>query len=169
MTSIRNEFQTKGINDVGQDIDEFEAPDVSPQEQAEHTAQRTAAALEATKLIEIVEVKASPGQVHMLGRVRKDNERPFMDLVVWPILRAMEHSDADGFVGKQFFLKNDAGKYGWVISFASNNLKNTAYEVAEALDPALPHVEVMEAPLQGPGTPQNGGQSSGRRGASPVR
>jgi len=170
MTSIDREIgKARGINDVGQSVSEFDAPDISPQEYADHTAQQTAKAFEATKLIEIVEVKAGIGQVHLLGRVKKDNERAFMELIVGPVLRAMEHADADGFIGKQFFLKNGAVKYGWVISFASNNLRQAAYEVGEALEPAIPRLEVMETPLSGPPAPQSGGPGSGRRGASPLR
>jgi hypothetical protein len=162
-------FATRGVTDEGQRVDDFNAPDLSPQEYAEHTAQQTAGAFEATKLIEIVEVKAGIGAVHLLGRVKKDNEKPFMDMVVRPVLQAMSESEADGFVGKQFFLKNGSVKYGWVISFSSNNLKHAAYTIAEALEPAIPRLEVMESPLVGPGAPQSGGSGSGRRGASPLK
>jgi len=169
MNASQESLLTKGVTDTGQRLNEFDAPDISPQEYAEHTAQQTASAFEATKLIEIVEVKAGIGAVHLLGRVKKDNEKTFMEMVVHPVLRAMSESDADGFVGKQFFLKNGAVKYGWVISFSSNNLRQAAYNIAEALEPAIPRLEVMESPLVGPGAPQSGGSTSGRRGASPLR
>jgi len=170
MTSIDRELMNgRGLSDTGQKVDEFDAPDISPQEYAEHTAQQTAKAFEATKLVEIVEVKAGIGQIHLLARVKKDNERTFMDLVVGPVLHAMEKADADGFVGKQFFLKNGSVKYGWVVSFASNNLRQAAYAVAEALEPAIPRLEVMETPLVGGPVPQSGGPGSGRRGAAPLR
>ena len=169
MSSLNSEFQAQGMNEVGQDIAEFKEPDLSPQDQAEHTAQRTAAAYESTNLIEIVEVKAAPGQVHLLGRVQRANEKTFMEQVVLPTLKAMSGDEADGHLCKQFFLKNGSLRYGWVISFASNNLKATAYKIAEAIEPAIPRLEVTEAPLRGPGTPQSGGQTSGRRGAAPVK
>jgi len=169
MTSLGTEFRTRGKTDAGQDVEEFKEPDLSPKDQAEHTAQRTAAAFEATKLIEIVEVKASPGQVHLLGRVRHDDEKEFLRSVVLPTLMAMSGDEADGHLCQQYFLKNGSLRYGWVISFASNNLKATACKIAEALEPAIPRMEVLESPLQGPSTPQSGGQTTGRRGAAPVR
>jgi hypothetical protein len=170
MTSIDKELSKgRGLSDAGQKVDEFDAPDLSPQEYAEHTAQQTAKAFEATKLVEIVEVKAGIGQIHLLARVKKDNERAFMEMVVAPVLHAMEGAESDGFVGKQFFLKNGSVKYGWVISFASNNLRQAAYAVGEALEPAIPRLEVMEAPLVGQTVPQSGGPGSGRKGAAPLR
>ena len=169
MTSLKGEFKTKGKTESGQDVGEFREPDLSSQDQAEHTAQMTARAYESTKLIEIVEVKAAPGQVHLLGRVQRNNEKTFMEKVALPTLKAMTGDEADGHLCKQFFLKNGSLRYGWCISFASNNLKGTAYKIAEALEPVAPRLEVMEAPLQGAGTPQSGGQTTGRRGAAPVR
>src|SRR5512142_1929036 len=109
MTTVETEFKRKGKTDEGQDVDEFGAPDLSPQDYAEHTAQGCARAFENTKLIEIVEVHAGPGQIHLLGRVKKDNERIFMERVVGPVLQSFEASEQaiDGFVGKQFFWKNN--------------------------------------------------------------
>jgi len=163
-----NEFQATGRTDAGQDLEEFDAPNVNPQDQAEYTAQRVAAAFEATKLIEIVEVKASLGQVHLMGRVHKDNEKDFTHQVVTPILRTAEKSSIDVHLCKQFFLKQDTLRYAWVISFASDDIKTAAFKITESVAQAVPHREIMEAPLSGPSAPQSGGRTSGRRGASPL-
>jgi len=163
-------FQTTGRTDLGQNVDEFKPPELGDDDFADHTAKMTANAIEATKLIEIVEVKAGVGQVHLLGRVKIDNERAFMEKVVSPVLDAFFDCGADGFVGKQYFKRKrgQLPRYGWVISFASNSIREAANTICTALEDAIPHLEVMEAPLSGPSTPQSGGQRSGRKGAAPI-
>jgi len=163
-------FQTTGRTDLGQRVEEFKAPELGDDDFADHTAKMTANAIEATKLIEIVEVKAGVGQVHLLGRVKTDNERVFMDKVVSPVLDAFFDCGADGFVGKQFFKrkKGQPTKYGWVVSFASNSIREAANTICQAVEDSVPRLEVMEAPLSGPSTPQSGGQKSGRKGAAPI-
>ena len=175
MTSVDSEFMEggQGFNDSGQDVTQFEAPDISPEEFAEHIASRVASALEATKMFGVVEVKAGIGQVHIMGRVKREHERRWAENVVYPMLLILERSDeCNGFIGKQYLLKDgkslDNMKYAWVISFASNDLRKSASEICTSFEPAIPRVEVTEAPLMGPGTPQSGGQRSGRKGASPV-
>ena len=168
MTSLETEFNTLGRNESDQDISEFDAPDISAQEFAEHTANQTANAFAATKMFEIVEVKAGVGQVHLLGRVRKDFDKPFVENVIDPVLRAIDRTDGcEGHLCKQFLLKDDRTKFAWTISFAANDLRGAAHAICEAIAPAIPKHEVMEAPLMGPGTPV--GSKGGRKGAAPVR
>ena len=170
--SLETEFtkKTKGRNESAQDVDEFKAPDLTPDEYAEHTANLTANAFQATKLFEVVEVKAGVGQIHLLGRVKQDDERTFLDKVITPVLKAIEAShECEGHICKQFILKNGKTKYAWTVSFAANNLKLAAHAICEAVNTAVPRLEVVESPLVGPSTPMGGGPGGGRRGASPVR
>jgi hypothetical protein len=169
MTAFQNEFQTTGRTEAGQSVDEFEAEEVSDQAMADHTAGRIAAALEATKLISIVEVKASIGQVHLLGRVSKGNEKAYTDTVLFPILEAMEKAGVDAHGCKQFLPKNGKRRYGWVLSFASSDLKGAAVLAVESFEAVIPRREIMTVPLVGPRAPQSGGQQTGRRGAAPIR
>lgn len=171
MTSLETEFAS--AHDEDMDVSSFDAPELSPEDLAQHTANMMANALEATKMFEVVEVKSGIGQIHILGRVMREKERVFTEKVVHPVLVVMEtDADCNGFIGKQFLLKGGRSienmKYAWVISFASNDLRSAASKVSYAFEPAIPRVEVVESPLMGPSTPQSGGQISGRKGASPV-
>ena len=163
-------FLTSGLTDTGQRVEEFQAPQLGDDDYADHTAKMTANALDATGLIEIVEVQAGPGKVNLLGRVKQENERVYMDKVVDPILDAFFDCNADGFVGKQFFKRKKGGpkKYGWVISFGSESIRDAANMICQAIEESVPRLEVMEAPLVGPATPQSGGQRTGRKGASTI-
>jgi len=170
MTSLETEFLAARDES---DLDTYEPPELSPEEYAQHTANMVANALEATKMFEVVEVKSGIGQVHVLGRVKRERERVFTQKVVHPVLVVMEADrDCNGFIGKQFLMKGGKAfhhmKYAWVFSFASNDLRGAASKVCRAFEPAVPRVEVVESPLMGPGTPQSGGQSTGRKGASPI-
>jgi len=168
MTS--GEFGIAGeITEAGDAISAFDAPEISPEEHAEHWAGIFANALTSTKLIGIVEVKSGVGQVHVMGRVRRDRERVFLEKVITPILRLFDRlEDGHGFLGKQFLLKDGEVKYAWVISFTSHALKDTVTQVCRCFESAIPRLEVTEAPLLGPSTPQSGGRKSGRRGAALV-
>jgi len=170
---MSDDFDTDGMNESGQDVGAFDAPDLSTQDYADHTAKMTANALEATGLIEIVEVRAGPGQVHLLGRVKKDNERAYVEHVVDPSLEAMEDEEVDGHICKQFFRRNGRKKYGWTFSFAAEDLRAAANTICNSFASQAPRFEVTESPLQGPGTPQGsvgaGGQGAGRKGAAAVR
>jgi len=171
MPTLESEFmKKKGRNESAQDVEGFKAPDLTPEEYAEHTANQTANAFQATKLFEVVEVKAGVGQIHLLGRVKQDDERVFLDTVITPVLKAIEAShECEGHICKQFILKNGKTKYAWTVSFAANNLKSAAHAICEALSSAIPRLEVMEVPLVGPQAPQGNGAGGGRKGASPVR
>ena len=83
----------RGVTDSGQVVEQFDAPDISPEEYAEHTASRVATALEATKMFGVVEVKAGLGQVHIMGRVKREHERRWAENVVFPVLITMEKSE----------------------------------------------------------------------------
>lgn len=157
------------ISETGDALSAFAAPDISPEEYAEHWSGILANALTATKLIGVVEVRSGIGQVHVMGRVRRDRERMFLEKVVDPLLRFEDRDEeCHGFIGKQFLLKDGEVKYAWVISFASNDLKSTVTRACRSFEDAIPRIEVTEAPLLGPGAPQSGGYKSGRKGASPV-
>lgn len=161
---------TSGRNLCDQDISEFAAPEISAQEFAEHTANQTAQAFQATRLFEVVEVKAGVGQVHLLGRVKQDHDKVFVDSVITPVLQAIEETDGcEGHLCKQFLRKNGATKFAWTISFASNDLRAAAHAVVNAITPIIPKYEVMESPLKGPGTPAGAQGKAGRKGAAPVR
>jgi len=168
-------FQANGTNDLGQAVGDFEAPALSDSDYAEHTAKMMANALEATRLIEIVEVMAGPGQVHLLGRVKKDNEREFMERVGWPALEVSWDNSIKTHVGTQYFLRKskDKRRYGWVFSFAHTDLRGAANLICQSFAGVAPRFEVAEAPLRGPGTPQgmvtSGGKGAGKKGASAVR
>jgi hypothetical protein len=168
-----DEFAGSGRNALGQEVDGFAEPEMTAEEYANHTARMVAAALEATRMFGIVEIKSGVGQAHILGRVKREKERIFAEKVVYPVVLALKKDeDSTGFIGKQYLLKGgdnfDDLKYAWVFSFASNNLREAAHKVCDAFRPAIPRREVTEGPLMGPGTPQSGGQKSGRKGAAPV-
>jgi hypothetical protein len=166
MTNVEDLFRSKDADD----LDDLE-PEASPKDVTEGIAQMVARNLEATGLIEIVEVHASEEtkEVHYLGRVKSENEKKFLDTVVEECLKAMENT-CDGFIGKQFMRRNGKKVFGWVFSFASQDLKAAAQAIIGALEHLMPkRREVMEAPLVGDPPPQSGGRSSGRRGASVYR
>jgi len=176
MTSLFEDAQEgPHLSEAGQDISAFAAPEITPEEFAEHTANMFANALAATKMFGVVEVKAGVGQIHVMGRVKKDRERRFAKDVVYPVLLSMQKDeDCNGFVGKQFILRSETGdpdedmKYAWVFSFASNDLKRSASDICRSFESVVPKMEVTEGPLMGPGTPQSGGIKSGKRGAAPI-
>jgi len=160
------DFTSTGKNEVGQDISDFDAPDISPQGEAEHIAQLIAGALEKTSLVEVAEVRAVAGQVHILARVKKENERAVVHQLAKTIL-VRTRDICDSHIGKNYFLKGNKMVYGWAFSFGSNDLKNAAHAICGAIDEVSPRMEVLEAPLLGPGTP-SGGVNVGK-GASLVR
>lgn len=156
-------------SEVGDALSSFDAPEISPEEHAEHWAGILANALTSTKLIGIVEVRSGIGQIHVMGRVRRDQERMFLEKIIDPILRFFDRlEDGHGFVGKQFLLKDNEVKYAWVISFASHALKDTVTQACRCFESSIPRAEVTEAPLLGPAAPQSGGRRSGRKGAALV-
>ena len=175
MIEMDHEFDTDNLNDAGQDVDGFKAPDISAEEFAEHMANMFANALTATKLFEVVEVKAGVGQVHIMGRVKNDKERLFMERVGNAVLDVqLDHADiCTVFLGKQMIrkelsLKSRTTKFAWVLSYASNDLRQATNLICRSFEQSVPKLEVMESPLMGPGSPQSGGRGTGRKGASPV-
>jgi hypothetical protein len=169
--NLEAEFSsTSGKTACDQDVNAFAAPDLSAQEFAEHTANQTASAFQATGMFEVVEVKAGVGQVHLLGRVKRDFDKAFTDGVITPVLKAIEETEGcEGHLCKQFLRKNGATKFAWTISFAANDLRAAAHAVVAAIEPLIPKIEVMESPLRGPGTPVGAQGKTGRKGATPVR
>ena len=169
MTSLEREF-TRGLEDDSEDHDAFEAPELSPQDYAERSANIMADAFQKTGLVEIAQVQANVGQIHLLGRVR--DEKSFIDNAVFPIMEAVDGDDCDTFMGIQYFLKEGAvsnrRRYGWVLSFSSPSIDKVLRKVCGVLEGLIEKKELMEMPLVGRPAPQSGGQSSGRRGASPL-
>lgn len=159
-------WSTSGTNDVGQDVNEFDALEVSPGEDAEHVAGIIANALEKSGWVEIVDVKSAVGQVHLLGRVKPENERNVVHRLMENVL-AKSDGKCETFFGKSYFRDSGKMKYGWAFSFASNNLREAAHAVTDAIAEVVPRIEVMEAPLLGPSTPS--GSVGGSKGAAVVR
>ena len=151
-----------------------EAPELSPEDYAEHTANMTAEAFQKTGLIEFVEIKGSLNQISLLGRVKENKVQAFSEKVIKPVLRIMQKT-CDGFIGTQYLIRGDAPNdelyYGWVVAFGSPNIREAATAICEALAPAIPRQEVMSVPLLGPSAPQGStvATGGGRKGATPVR
>lgn len=135
-------------------------------ESPDRYATEVANLLHGTNIFEIVEVKAGAGQIHLMGRVKGASQKRFLSKVVEPVLYAVEGKCKEH-VGTQYFLRNGKTRYGWVMSFTSKDLAAVAEAIRGVLEPS--QGEIMEAPLMGPGTPQSGGQRSGRKGAAPLR
>jgi hypothetical protein len=159
-----------------EDLEDEESADPSPAELAERHADVMAAAFQKTGLVEIAQVRAAIGQVHLLARVKEENEKRFVDDVVFPVLESTYGSCDDSFFGTQYFLSMQDGgtpttsrrRYGWVLSFSSSNMEKTLRDVCGVLDRLAQRKELLEMPLVGQPAPQSGGRASGRKGASPV-
>ena len=160
--------KTTGTNPSGQDVTGFSRPDLSTEEQTGHVAGIVARILEATRLVEVVESSANlVNQVHLLCRVKAENEKKLVNTVVSALLtQEARTEDLDCHVGKQFLLRNGNVKYGWVFSFGAPDLNTITDSIAEALDQFIPKQEVLETPLLGHGTQPSSGP--GARGAKPV-
>jgi len=160
---------TKGLTEIGQSVAALNESDLSPQDLAEQSAQLVAKAIERTGLMVVVEIKASLGKVHLLGRVTDENKKSFIQDFTVAVLKRTLPADIDVFVGTQYFAyKGDVSniKYGWVFAFSSEDLKEAAEYICEAAKEVAPLNDVMESRLMGPATPRGG---SGRKGAAPVR
>lgn len=160
-------------------MDGFRAPELSDEEMYEHYGNAIANGLEATKLVKVVEVKASSARKRFdfLCRVKGENEK---DFVHGPLRAILFHCDGicDSFLGKELLLKVDEKTkkkkmvYGWVISLSGKDPEAIVRAVGEALESVAPRLEVTESPLMGPGTPQGsvmGSGQSGSKGASSVK
>ena len=171
MTSLESEFLGQ-VEDLDESQD-YESPDLSPQDYAERAADIMAMAFQKTGLVEVAQTRAALGQIHLLCRVKAENEKRFVDDAVFPILEAVD-DDCESYIGTQYFLKEGGVKgarsrrYGWTISFSSPDIDKTLREVCDVLDSLCQKNELMEAPLVGKPAPQSGGTKSGRKGASPV-
>jgi len=163
---LEDQFQSEGRTELGQDLDEFEAPEISEQEYAEHAAGIVAKALEDTNLIEIVEMQPTASQINLLGRVKQENEKKLVHSVVFSILKRC-NGFSEPHIGKIFFLKNDKLVYGWIFSFSTTDMKTTVQSICQAIEEVAPKKEVLEAPLVGPNPPT--GSIGGRKGASPIK
>lgn len=149
---------------------------MSPIEVAEALANIMAERLESTGLIQVVERQFHIKQIHLLCRVRQENER----LVVHgPIDVMAECSDdfpelkAELFFGKTYFRKGGKLRYGWVFSFGSDDVVKLIEEMCDSLvETRRGKIDVMEAVLVGSPTPQGsvvGSSGGGTKGASPLR
>jgi len=161
--------ERKGVTDLGQDINAFGKPNLSPEDEARHYADLLASALEATSLVEIVETKVSVGQIHMMMRVQKSNAKEYVHNVLHPILLAARGS-FDLYVGTQYFIKKNTDDivFGWVFCVGATDMSDAVRAIGNILDVTSPRVVVTEAPLMGPGTPSGSVGKAGRKGAAPI-
>jgi len=158
-------------------FDEIRKASMGPMEVAEELTNIMAARLEATGMIQVVEKQFHIKQVHLLCRVRQENER----LVVHgPIDIMTECADdfpqfkAELFFGKTYFRKNGKLRYGWVFSFGSDDIVGLIEEMCDSLTDVSKKrkVDLMEAPLFGSPPPRGsvmGSRGGGTRGVSVVR
>ncbi len=91
-------------NELGQAVGGFAAPDLTKAEYDDHFAKAIANGLEATRLVEVVEVTSAVGQAHLMCRVRAGDEREFVHGPITSMARRMA-GVAETFFGKEFFLK----------------------------------------------------------------
>lgn len=163
-------LETTGLTEAGQRVDDFAAPDISTQEYAEHTANQAAAAFQATKLFQIIEVKAGVGQVYLLGRVKREDEKRFVEDIVDAVLLTMEEErGCEVHVCKQYMRHHGKVAYAWNITFAARDVRAAAHAICNAIEPFIPRKEVAKMPMHGPATPVNSGAGSKSRGAAAVR
>jgi hypothetical protein len=115
------------------EADEPETEAVSlNEEQVTEIGHAISGAVSKTGLAEIVEVKTSlAGQVHLLTRVKADNERRLVHELGYSVLRSV-YGRCDSFFGKEYFIKGDKLRYGWVFSFAAKNLPAVAERIVAA-------------------------------------
>lgn len=158
-------------------FDEIRDSSLSPIEVAEELADIMSARLEGTGLVQIVEKQFHIKQVHLLGRVRQENER----LVVHGPIDIMAECGEDFpelkpelFFGKTYFRKNGKLRYGWVFSFGSDDITALIEAMCDSLTDisGRGRIEVMEANLYGTPPPRGsvvGSSGGGTRGVSVVR
>jgi hypothetical protein len=94
--------------------------------------------LASTGLAEVVETKWGPNQVHLLFRVNKENEKKLVHGAGTSILFACRPLGGS-FFGKEYFIKDNALRYGWVFSVDSVDLKRAVddIEIAATLKPPM--------------------------------
>jgi len=161
-----------GQTDVGDDVAAFEQG-ATRKEEVDHYASMFARAIESTKLADVVELNtAEVGQIHILARVKRHNEKLWIDKIVDAILLVCEKDNIDQHICKQFFRRHGKKKFGWMISYGATDIKTATISICSSIEELVPKHEVLEAPLIGRGTPQSGGQvgpkSAMRGGAHPV-
>ena len=169
--------KSDGRTELGQDVNAFAAPDLSPEDLTQHTANLIANALDATGLIEVREIQANlVNQVHILARVQARNAREAANKIVdTVIMRTDDDPSIEAFLGKQYLRKKKQGQprkklcFAWVFSFGSKDLHHMVTVVCNAIEESTPRkrLDVLESPLMGPGTPISTGPGS--RGARPVK
>lgn len=153
---------------------EQEAAGEDQSELAERYAQIFARALESTGFVQIVEVKAAVGQIHLRGRVKRDDEGVLISRALKPMMSTLNKAfgPQSHFFGKHYFLREkptgeEESVYAWIFSLGDQRLREVVELACERLeDLAPPRREVTEVPLLGPSTPVGGGP---RKGALPVR
>ena len=169
MTDLDSEFQTDGVNEVGDDITAFETTEnMTPEKYASRYTDLAAGVMERTGMFQAVSLRPEAGQVNVMGRVTKDQEGDWINQVVKPTALALE-GKCESFFGKQYFPRDGKFKFAWVIAFKSKTeLREVTRIFCDTVAKAVPTVEVMESPLSGGAAPQSGGRASGRRGAHPI-
>jgi hypothetical protein len=158
-----------------EDLDRFDTSDLGPGAVAEALAKLLADTLENTGLIEIKEIQVAVNQIHMLGAVKPENEKDYVDNCGFPMEERAEHLGMINF-GKSYFRKKGARKYGWHLSLASDDLIAMVREACLALTdysesdgPREPHFP-ESVPILG-AAPESSGSTGGggRRGVALVR
>ena len=162
------EFASSGMTDGNQDIRTFEAPDLTESDLAEHYAGALARALESTNYFEVIEVFADNGEVHITGRVKRDNEKQFLQKCVKEMLRIEQTKICQMLIGKRYLLRSDSVLYAWSVAVSSKRLKEATHALCNCLDALQPRREIVESPLMGSASPQSGGQTTGKKGAHPT-
>lgn len=157
--------------ELDQDLEDFEAPDIAPEDIAEHCAGILTRLVESTGIAEVVDTKAAVGQIHVMCRVKMENEKRLANGFLEPVLLATR-GVCDVFLGKQFFLKEntDTMVYAWTFGFGSDDLVSVLKLIEVVVDDMRPSTkEVTEVPLMGPGSPQGFVGKGGKKGAAPLR
>lgn len=129
----------------------------------EEAAKEISTHLERTGLFESRDTSFSPGQVHILGRVKKEDQKVWVHTVYKGLLYACKKDGTDCFLGNQYMLDDKTGTmlFGWVVSLSGKDPARLVDVVSSALDDldvGAPEPDVI---------PVLGGR--GRRNVSPVK
>lgn len=144
----------------------------NPLEEAQIMADVWARALDETKLVRIVQKRVAVNQVHLLGRVKTEDERSLvrglinkmLDVTGWEFLH----------FGKVYMKKSEKLTYGWEFSAGKDDLPSLIRDLCDAVD-EYSYDEGYKEPAQGIEVPLIGTQApegsvtAGKKGAQPLR
>lgn len=152
--------------ELNTDLDDAPDSELSNEVVTDHYAGMLAAAINKTGLGEVVETQTAFGQIHLLCRVAKEKQADWVHKIGYNMLLAKKEGGFELFFGNEYFLRNGALRYAWMISCGSKDVQDMVSRLCLSIDAVIPRREVLEAPLLGPGTPQSG---NGKKGAALVR